>query len=41
MWKPEHRRAATRRGLRYESDLTDAQWLTLVGEGPRGQVAQG
>ena len=29
MWKPEHRRAAERRGLRYPSDLTDAEW-TLV-----------
>ena len=25
MWKPEHRAAADRRGLRYESDLTDAE----------------
>jgi transposase len=29
MWKPEHRRTADRHGLRYESDLTDAEW-TLV-----------
>src|SRR6201984_713627 len=29
MWKPEHRRAADRRGLRYPSDLTEAEW-TLV-----------
>jgi transposase len=29
MWKPEHRRTADRRGLRYESDLTDPEW-TLV-----------
>lgn len=29
MWKPEHRRAAERVGLRYPSDLTDAEW-TLV-----------
>lgn len=29
MWKPEHRAAADRRGLRHESDLTDAEW-TLV-----------
>jgi hypothetical protein len=29
MWKPEHRRAAERRGLRDPSDLTDAEW-TLV-----------
>ena len=26
MWKPEHRRAADRRGLRYPSDLTNAEW---------------
>jgi transposase len=26
MWKPEHRRACDRRGLRYPSDLTDAEW---------------
>src|SRR4051794_40574127 len=25
MWKPEHRQAADRRGLRYDSDLTDAE----------------
>jgi len=30
MWKPEHRVAAERRGLRYESDLTKAEWA-LVG----------
>ena len=30
MWKPEHRGAADRRGLRYESDLTDGEWA-LVG----------
>ena len=30
MWKPEHRRAATRRGLRYESDLTDAEWALVA-----------
>jgi transposase len=30
MRKPEHRRAAERRGLRYPSDLTDAEWA-LVG----------
>jgi transposase len=29
MWKPEHRRTAKRRGLRYPSDLTDVEW-TLV-----------
>ena len=26
MWTPEHRRAADRRGLRYPSDLTNAEW---------------
>ena len=26
MWTAEHRRAANRRGLRYPSDLTDADW---------------
>jgi transposase len=26
MWKPEHRVAAQRSGLRYPSDLTDAEW---------------
>jgi transposase len=29
MWKPEHRRAADRRGLRYPSDLMDAEWLLV------------
>ena len=26
MWTWDHRRAAVRRGLRYPSDLTDAEW---------------
>jgi|SRR5215510_2075272 transposase len=26
MWKPEHRLSAQRSGLRYPSDLTDAEW---------------
>ena len=30
MWKPEHRRAADRRGLRYASDLTDAEWMLVA-----------
>lgn len=30
MWKPEHRQAADRRGLRYASDLSEAEWA-LVG----------
>jgi len=29
MWKPEHRRAAARGGLRYPSDVSDAEW-TLI-----------
>jgi len=29
MWKAEHRKAADRRGLRYESDLTDAEWALV------------
>ena len=29
MWKPEHRRAAKRRGLRYPSDMTDAEWALI------------
>jgi len=30
MWKPEHRRAADRRGLRYPSDLTDDEWALVA-----------
>jgi transposase len=29
MWKPEHRCAADRRGLRYPSDLTDVEWALV------------
>lgn len=29
MWKPEHRLAARRRGLRYPSDMTDAEWALV------------
>jgi hypothetical protein len=29
MWKPDHRRAADRRGLRYDSDLTAAEWALV------------
>ena len=29
MWKPEHRRAADRRGLRYPSDLSDSEWALI------------
>ena len=31
MWKPEHRLAADRRGLRYPSDLTEAEWAIVAG----------
>jgi transposase len=30
MWKPEHRVAADRGGLRYPSDLTDAEWVLIA-----------
>src|SRR5215203_5163111 len=30
MWKPEHRAAADRRGLRYPSDLTDPEWALVA-----------
>ena len=30
MWKPEDRAAADRRGLRYPSDLTDAEWALVA-----------
>lgn len=29
MWKPEHRLAADRSGLRYPSDLTDGEWAIV------------
>jgi transposase len=29
MWKPEHRLAADRRGLRYPSDLSDSEWALI------------
>jgi transposase len=29
MWMPEHRQAAKRDGLRYPSDLTDAEWALV------------
>src|ERR1700756_4215595 len=29
MWTPEHRRASDRRGLRYPSDLTNAEWVLV------------
>ena len=31
MWKPDHRVAADRSGLRYPSDLTDAEWAACGG----------
>src|ERR1700729_4007108 len=30
MWKPEHRQAANCSGLRYPSDLTDAEWAIVA-----------
>ena len=30
MWKPEYRLAADRGGLRYPSDLNDAEWLLIA-----------
>jgi transposase len=30
MWKPEHRAAAERYGLRYPSDMTDAEWAVVA-----------
>ena len=41
MWKPEHRRAANRRGLRYPSDLTDAEWAEIRPLIPRGKRGGG
>ena len=29
MWKPEHRMAARRAGMRYDSDLTDEEWVLV------------
>jgi transposase len=29
MWKPEHRRAADRHGLRYPNDLSDSEWALI------------
>src|SRR3990167_10765126 len=34
MWKPEHRCAAARVGLRYPSDLMDAEWALIAGRIP-------
>ena len=45
MWKPEHRIAgALRRGLRYPSDLSDAEWMLvelLIPPGRRGGRPRG
>jgi len=30
MWTPEHRRAVDRKGLRYPSDMTDAEWALVA-----------
>jgi len=30
MWKPEHRLTAERRGLRYPSDLSEAEWVLVA-----------
>ena len=30
MWKPEHRVAADRHGLRYPSDMSDAEWALVA-----------
>jgi len=30
MWKPEHRRTAERKGLRYPNDLTDEEWALIA-----------
>ena len=38
MWKPEHRQAAERRGLRYPSDLTDAEWAMDRADDSTGQA---
>src|SRR5260370_38157251 len=29
-WKPQHRRAADRHGLRYPSDLSDSEWALIA-----------
>lgn len=30
MWKPEHRKAACRSGLRYDSDMRDEEWALVA-----------
>jgi hypothetical protein len=40
MWKPEHRRAAERRDLRYPSDLTDALFEPMISPAKRGHLGE-
>jgi transposase len=37
MWKPDHRIAAERSGLRYPSDLTDGEWVIVAPMIPPGK----
>lgn len=37
MWKAEHRRASNRRGLRYPSDLNEAEWALIAPFIPPGR----
>ena len=42
MWKPEHRLAGERRGLRYPSDMNDSEWTLiapLISTGPARRTA--
>ena len=41
MWKPEHRQAAERHGLRYPSDLTAAEWALVEPMIPRPDMVAG
>src|SRR5262249_28994785 len=44
MWKPEHRRAVDRHGLRYPSDLSDSEWALIepaIPPAKRGGPARG
>jgi len=38
MWKPDHRRAADRRSLRYPTDLTEAEWAMVEPKIASGQA---
>ena len=40
MWKPEHRIAADRSGLRYPSDLTGAEWAVVEPMVPPAKAPQ-